>query len=288
MSTQTLSPLISADTLYQKLNDAKLIILDARFNLMNENYGDEVYAQNRIPQALRVDLGIDLCTDITPDTGRHPLKSRENLEALMQDLGVNHDSHIVVYDDNGGMFAIHLWWVLHWLGHEKVQVLEGGLQAWQKAGYELEITAPQVNQMQGDFVAKMSEFSTVTADDILEDIISNQGKLCVVDARGAARYHGDVEPLDPVAGHIPNAINRPFELNLKEDGTFKDPEMLKTEWMAFLDGYCHQTIIHQCGSGVSACHNIFAMYYAGLGIQKLYPGSWSEWCKSPTRPVAKE
>lgn len=286
MSTKTLSPLISVEELQQQIaENQKLIVLDGRCDLMNDEYGDTAYATSRIPNALRVDLGIDLCADITQETGRHPLKPRADLEALMQDLGINDDSHIVIYDDNGGMFAIHLWWVLHWLGHENVQVLEGGLKAWQKVGYELETTAPQVNQTQGNFIAKTSEFGTVTADDILEDIISGQGKLCVVDARGAARYRGDVEPLDPVAGHIPNAINRPFELNLKEDGTFKNPETLKIEWMEFLDNQSGKMIIHQCGSGVSACHNIFAMYYAGLGVAKLYPGSWSEWCKNPIRPM---
>ena len=286
MSTKTLSPLISAEELQQQIaENQKLIILDGRCDLMNDEYGDTAYATSRIPNALRVDLGIDLCADITQETGRHPLKPRADLEALMQDLGINDDSHIVIYDDNGGMFAIHLWWVLHWLGHENVQVLEGGLKAWQKVGYELETTAPQVNQTQGNFIAKTSKFGTVTANDILEDIISGKAQLCVVDARGEARYSGEVEPLDPVAGHIPNAINRPFELNLKEDGTFKDPETLKIEWMEFLDSQSGKMIIHQCGSGVSACHNIFAMYYAGLGVAKLYPGSWSEWCKNPTRPM---
>lgn len=285
MSTQTLSPLISAKALSQMLNDSKLIILDARYHLMEEGYGDQAYAKSRIANALRIDLGIDLCTEITETTGRHPLKSRNDLEALMQDLGINHDSHIVTYDDNGGMFAIHLWWILHWLGHESVQVLEGGLQAWQKAGYALETDAPQVNQIQGDFVAKESEFGIVTADEILADIVSDKAQLCVVDARGEARYRGDIEPLDPVAGHIPNAINRSFEYNLTEDGLFKDPETLKATWINILDGQSGKMIIHQCGSGVSACHNIFAMYYAGLGITKLYPGSWSEWCKNPTRPM---
>lgn len=285
MSMPTLSPLISAEALHQKLNDPNLIILDARYQLMNDEYGDQAYAVNRITKALRVDLGIDLCADITETTGRHPLKPRQDLEALLQDLGINHDSHIVIYDDNGGMFSIHLWWVLHWLGHESVQVLEGGLQAWQKAGYALETEAPQVNQTQGDFVAKDSEFGIVTADDILADIVSDQQQLCIVDARGEARYRGESEPLDAVAGHIPHAINRPFEYNLTKDGLFKDPETLKVEWINVLDDQYGKMIVHQCGSGVSACHNIFAMYYAGLGIAKLYPGSWSEWCKDPTRPM---
>ncbi len=289
MNCQTLSPLITVQELHKAIvENQKLIIIDSRYDLMNDAYGDQAYATSRIANALRIDLGIDLCDEITLQTGRHPLKSREDLEALMQDLGINNDSHIVIYDDNGGMFAIHLWWVLHWLGHEKVQVLEGGLKDWQKSGYELETAVPQVHQIQGDFVAKNSEFGTVTANDILEDIVSGQGKLCVVDARGAARYRGDVEPLDPVAGHIPNSINRPFELNLKEDGTFKSPDVLKEEWMTFLQDHQSQINIHQCGSGVSACHNIFSMYYAGLGIQKLYPGSWSEWCKDSSRPVAKK
>lgn len=285
MNTPILSPLISAEALQQTLNDPNLVIVDARYDLMDDGYGDKVYAVSRISKALRVDLGIDLCAEITETTGRHPLKSRNDLEALMQDLGINHDSHIVIYDDNGGMFAIHLWWVLHWLGHDQVQILEGGLQAWQRAGYALETDAPQVSQTQGNFIIKESEFGTVIADDILEDIVSVTAQLCVVDARGEARYRGDIEPLDPVAGHIPGAINRPFEYNLTEDGLFKDPETLKAEWMEFLENQRGKMIVHQCGSGVSACHNIFAMYYAGLGIAKLYPGSWSEWCKNPTRPM---
>lgn len=288
MNMPILSPLISAEALQQTLNDPNLVIVDARYDLMDDGYGDKVYAVSRISKALRVDLEIDLCTDITETTGRHPLKSRQDLEALMQDLGINHDSHIVIYDDNGGMFAIHLWWVLHWLGHESVQVLEGGLQAWQRAGYALETDALQVNQTQGNFIAKESEFGTVIADDILEDIVSGVAQLCVVDARGEARYRGDVEPLDPVAGHIPGAINRPFEFNLKEDGMFKDPQTLKAEWINVLDGQSGKIIVHQCGSGVSACHNIFAMYYAGLGVAKLYPGSWSEWCKDSTRPMVTQ
>lgn len=288
MSKSAMSPLISVEELQEKIaNQQNLIIIDSRFDLMNENYGDEAYVKNRIPNALRIDLAIDLCAEIMPETGRHPLKSRVELEGLMQDLGINSDSDIVIYDDKISMFAIHLWWVLRWLGHEKVQVLEGGLQAWQQASAAIEESVPRMNNNVGTFTAKTSEFSTVDADQILQDVQNDQQKLCIIDARGAARYRGEVEPMDPVAGHIPYAINRPFELNLNEDGTFKSSEILKEEWLNFLKNADGKTLVHQCGSGVSACYNIFAMYYAGLGVHALYPGSWSEWCKNPTRPMVQ-
>lgn len=288
MSKNIVSPLITAKELQAKIaNQDNLILIDARFNLMNEEYGDQAYAEKRIPKALRVDLAIDLCREITPQTGRHPLKPREELEGLMQDLGINDDTDIVIYDDKTSMFAIHLWWVLRWLGHENVQVLEGGFNAWVQSGADIEEGTPRVNDQVGNFVAKSSEFGTVEADEILQDIQNDQQVLCVIDARGAARYRGEVEPMDPVAGHIPKAINRPFEDNLNADGTFKTPEVLKAEWTEFLKDHNHQTLVHQCGSGISACYNIFAMNYAGLGVTTLYPGSWSEWCKDPNKPVAQ-
>lgn len=284
----TLSPLISVQELQHKIETVKhLVILDARYDLMNESYGDQAYRESRIPTALRVDLSEDLCDDITPTTGRHPMKSRVELEALFQDLGIHNDSDIVVYDDAGSMFAIHLWWLIRWLGHANVQVLEGGFKAWQAAQLPLESSPPVMMIGEGNFTAQESEFSTVNVDDIMADITTDHGALCIVDARGNARYRGDVEPLDPVAGHIPTAINRPFEANLTPEGMFKSPETLKREWLDFLEGRDHQRIVHQCGSGISACHNIFAMYYAGLGVTTLYPGSWSEWCKNPERPVVK-
>lgn len=289
MHTDIHSPLITVKQLQTAIEqDRQLVIIDARFDLMQEKYGDEAYAKSRIPKALRIDLGLDLCAEITESTGRHPLKPTNELEGLFQDLGINPDSHIVIYDDNGGMFAIHLWWVFRWLGHENVQVLEGGFKAWQMQHGEIEVGNPTLNPILGTFTVKESEFGTVTADDILHDLQNPTQLLCMIDARGNARYRGEVEPLDPVAGHIPMAINRPFELNLNADGTFKSPEQLRLEWNEFLAQHNHQTIVHQCGSGISACHNIFSMYYAGLGATKVYPGSWSEWCKNPKRPVAKE
>lgn len=288
MSENKFSPLISVEELQEKIaKQYDLLIIDSRFDLMNEDYGEEAYAKSRIPNALRVDLGLDLCREITPETGRHPLKNRVELEGLMQDLGINPTTDIVIYDDKNGMFAIHLWWVLRWLGHENVQVLEGGFQAWLANAGKLEEGAPRENNIIGAFVAKESEFGTVEAQDILHDIQQVEQKLQVIDARGAARYRGEVEPLDPVAGHIPTAINRPFEQNLNSDGTFKSPEILKSEWIEFLKGHEQQKLVHQCGSGISACHNIFSMYYAGLGATTLYPGSWSEWCKNSNNPVVQ-
>lgn len=288
MDKAVLSPLITATELQQEiLTNQQLVIIDARFDLMNTEYGDESYAKSRIPTALRIDLEMDLCSEITPETGRHPLKPAAELEALMQDLGINSDSHIVTYDDSGSIFAIQLWWVLRWLGHKNVQVLEGGIKAWQALSAELEEGEPRMNQNVGTFTIVPSEFGTVDVNAIMQDLTDNTEALCVIDARGAPRYRGEVEPLDPVAGHIPKAINRPFELNLNADGTFKSPNVLKLEWQEFLKNHKDQEIVHQCGSGVSACHNVFSMYYAGLGATKIYPGSWSEWCKSSSRPIEK-
>ena len=292
MTDKTLSPLINAQDLQQLFTNrewgrAPLKILDARFDLMNPLYGSQVYQESRIPTALRIDLEKDVCAAKTGQNGRHPIQSPNVLIRLMQNLGINHEDHIVIYDDKSGMFASHIWWVLRYLGHANVQILNGGFAAWQEAGLDIEITVPTTIEMPGNITLQESEFSLITTDEIISDLAAKEQRaLQIIDARGAARFRGEMEPLDPVAGHIPFAINRPFELNLGEDGRFKDHVTLQAEWETRLAGIEPDQIVHQCGSGVSACHNLFALYYAGFGPTKLYHGSWSEWCADTERPVA--
>ncbi len=266
---------------------APLKIIDARFDLMKPQYGQEAYQTSRIPTALRVELEQSICAPKTGQNGRHPIQSPEKLITVFQNLGINHGDHVVIYDDKSGMFASHIWWVLRHLGHASVQVLNGGIDAWENAGFALETGAPRIINMPGNITRQESEFSIITTDEILSDLdAKEQRELHIIDARGAARFRGEMEPLDPVAGHIPFAINRPFELNLGEDGLFKDRAVLQAEWEARLAGIEPSQVVHQCGSGVSACHNLFALYYAGFGPTKLYHGSWSEWCADVERPVA--
>ncbi len=280
------SPLIQVEELSSHLSDANWKVIDVRYDLADPQYGQNSYQTARIPGALWLDLEEDLCAERTGYNGRHPLASQDVLIEKLQNLGINNDDHIVFYDDQNSMLACHAWWILRYLGHESVQVLDGGYKAWVDAGLPLETDNPQAINEQGDIELKESDFEVVFLAEILDHILGNrQEGLQLVDARGTARFEGKEEPLDPVAGHIPTAINYPFAQNLTERGTFKDPATLKSEWLAFLDGIEPATIVHQCGSGVSACHNLFALYYAGLGISRLYHGSWSEWCSDHNRPI---
>ncbi|MHC5224919.1 sulfurtransferase [Ignatzschineria sp. LJL83] len=296
------SPLIQADELQyllqQKLEEQNphLKILDARFDLANPQYGKNAFLIARIPTAQFFDLEMDLCTEKTGQNGRHPLKSQEELLELFKNAGIHNEDHIIVYDDKSGMFASHLWWILKHLGLEKVQVLNGGLDAWKKLNKDLETSMPATDFPSGNISFRENDFELLLIDEVLDKIQENLAKnaleashnlpkIQVIDARGNARFNGEVEPLDPIAGHIPSAINYPFENNLNEGGYFKSKEDIKKDWLEFLGETPIELIVNQCGSGVSACHNLFSLYYAGLGATKLYHGSWSEWCADPSRPM---
>ena len=287
MTAHDLSPLIQAHELQALLQTpTDLKIIDARFDLMKPNYGLESYLSGRIPSALRLDLEKDLCNIKTGNNGRHPIKSDDALIQVLQKIGLNNHDHIIVYDDKSGMFASHIWWVLKHLGHDKVQLLNGGISAWKAMNGEIETALPQ-KVPQGNIELRESDFNLVLMEEILEYVTGDPDyQLQIVDARGEARFKGEVEPLDPIAGHIPTAMNYPFEQNLNEMGLFKSPEVLRSQWQTFLQGIDPSSIVNQCGSGVSACHNLFAIYYAGLGATQLYHGSWSEWCADTTRPMA--
>jgi thiosulfate/3-mercaptopyruvate sulfurtransferase len=215
--------------------------------------------------------------------GRHPLPDIAAFSRRMAECGVDATTHVIAYDDAGGMFAARLWWLLRWLGHDGVAVLDGGITAWLRSGRTLDDKVPVVAP--GDFKPRPQEMS-VDAARVLANLESRQ--LLLVDARGADRFRGENETLDPVGGHIPGAVNRCFAENLDaERCCFKPAEQLRREFLELLAGRPATQVVQQCGSGVTACHNLLAMEVAGLPGAKLYPGSWSEWCSDPARPVAR-
>jgi thiosulfate/3-mercaptopyruvate sulfurtransferase len=284
----TYTTLISVAQLRELQTQRKpLALFDCSFDLMQPEAGHAQFLAQRIPGAQHADLDRHLSThdaSVAVNAGRHPLPQREVFAQWLRQMGVQTDDQVVVYDRNGMNYCGRLWWMLKWCGHEAVAVLDGGLQAWTQAGHPTESgeAAP----------CSPSHFELRTPCVSWRDTASvhaqlNQGQQTVIDARGAPRYRGEVEPLDPIAGHIPGAINRPFNSNLDENGFFKKPEQLRQEFMQLLAGRDAKAVVHQCGSGVSAVPNLLAMEVAGLHGSTLYPGSWSEWCNTPGMPVAK-
>jgi len=259
-------------------------IVDCSHDLADPQAGARDYAAAHIPGAIFLHLDRELSAPTTGRNGRHPLPDPDAFAALLARLGLNQDQQVVAYDRAGGSFAARLWWMLRWLGHDAVAVLDGGWQAWLAVGGAREI-APPPARAPGNFVRRPSLVGAVSADAVMDNLRS--GNKLVLDARAPERFAGEVEPLDPVAGHIPGAKNRFFQTNLQPDGTFKSREQLRAEYTALLEDWDPRDVIHHCGSGVSACHNLLAMMHAGLDGSVLYPGSWSEWCADPTRPVAK-
>lgn len=272
---------IDCTTLAQHLQETAWLVVDCRFNLADTEYGRRVYAQGHIPGAHYLHLDDDLSSPITPDSGRHPLPDVEKLAATLRALGLRNNTQVVVYDDNGGAMAGRLWWLLRWMGHQAVAVLDGGWQAWQQQQGTLSPDPPKV-PVEGNFQPQLQSGFTVTALDLRQANSPWQ----LVDARAAERFRGEMEPIDPIAGHIPGALNRPLTDNL-QNGYFKSAGQLRAEWEQVLQGCNLAQIVHMCGSGVTACHNQLAMEVAGLSGTRLYPGSWSEWIRDPQRPIAK-
>lgn len=277
----TWTTLISAEELAGTID--RCTVIDTRHDLADPDAGRAAFATGHIPSAFFLHQDLDLAGRRTGHNGRHPLPEREALAARLRAAGLGRGRQLVAYDGQGGMFAVRLWWLARWLGHEAVAVLDGGMDAWTRAGFPLEAVIP--GPRQGDFAAGSSMVAQVGTDAVLANLARSE--RLVVDARAPERYRGEVEPLDPVAGHIPGAINRPFQQNLRPDGRFKPAPVLRQEFEALLAGRAPQSLIHQCGSGVTACHNLLAMELAGLPGGALYPGSWSEWCADPARPVAR-
>lgn len=277
--------LISTADLAARLGTADVRVFDVRHDLANHAVGRQAHATGHVPGARYLDHESELAAARTGKNGRHPLPGRAEFGALMAAHGVTPRTLVVAYDASGGMFAAHLWWMLRWLGHDRVAVLDGGWPAWQAAGLPVATGAAAPVRLGAPVAPAVSRVGTVDAQAVLDNIAKPE--FTVIDARAANRYRGEAEPMDPVAGHIPGALNRPNSLNLQADGRFKTPTQLRAEFDALLDGRDPAAIVHQCGSGITACHNLLSMEIAGLVGSRLYPGSWSEWCSDPSRPVAK-
>lgn len=263
----------------QARNETKLCLLDCRFDLMQPAWGQEAYRQGHISGALYAHLDRDLSGPVVPGvTGRHPLPHIDAIVDTLSAWGVDRDTQVVAYDDKGGMFAARLWWMLRWLGHDKVALLDGGLAAWQAAGLPCDDVL--VEPSRASFKANVQMQMLVSAEDVLAAIADDD--INILDARGADRYRGENETIDPVAGHIPGAKSAPFMNNL-QDGFFKSKAQLHADYQT-LRGK-EATIVY-CGSGVTAAHDVLAMTHAGFNAVQLYAGSWSHWITDPTRPIA--
>jgi len=273
--------LVDVATLQAHLDDPSWLVVDVRHQLSDTGYGERVYAEGHIPGAVFLHCDRDLSGPMTGRNGRHPLPDPEKLAQRLGEIGIGATTQVVVYDDAQGMIAGRLWWLLRWLGHEGVALLDGVLQAWQAAGGTMTNVRPTL--VPRVFVP-LRQDRLVDADYVLECIETPHMHL--VDARGPDRFRGENETIDPVGGHIPGAVNRFFKDNLLPDGRFKPAAELRAEWLATLAGAPPDLVVHQCGSGVSACLNMVAMEIAGLPGSRLYAGSWSEWCADPGRPMA--
>lgn len=280
--------LISAEQLKHLVHDHKpLMIFDCSFELMKPAEGDQQYERLRIAGAVRADLDRHLSAKDQSQAvngGRHPLPRREVFAAWLASVGFRSDMQAVVYDRQGANYCGRLWWMLKWVGHEAVAVLDGGLPAWEAVNGPV-ATGPDSPRVPSSFQAGEPRAVLARTADVLRHLDLPDQTL--IDARAPARYRGEVEPLDPVAGHIPGALNRPFGENLGPDGKFKSPAQLKSEFLQLLGTRNPHSVVHHCGSGVSAVPNVLAMEIAGLGRTALYAGSWSEWCSDPARPVAQ-
>ena len=275
--------LISTADLAAHLADPAFVLVDVRHDLTQPDaWGESAYGLGHLPGARFVHLDRDLSAPKTGRNGRHPLPAAGACAELFGRLGIDAAKQVVAYDQGSGMYAARLWWMLRALGHDAAAVLDGGYAAWMREGRPVATATPVVTR--SNFLAR-PRASNLDAPAVAASLTTRS--LLLVDARARERYLGDVEPLDPVAGHIPGALNRPYAENLDAEGRFKAAGTLADEFGALLGGRTPAGVVHYCGSGVSACHNLLAMAHAGLDGARLYPGSWSEWCAEPTRPTAR-
>ena len=274
--------LVSAAELAAHLDDPAWLIFDCRHDLADTAVGRRAYAQSHIPGARFVHLDEDLSGPKTGRNGRHPLPDPRQFCTRLAALGMRNDRQVVAYDASGGCYAVRLWWMLRWVGHMEVAVLDGGWDAWHQAGAAVTAQLPVVQPAAFSGSARDVAVDTRFMLDGL-----GQPHNIVIDSRSADRFRGENETLDPVAGHIPGALNRFFKNNLAGDGRFKAAADLRAEYAQLLGAASPRQVVHLCGSGVTACHNLLAMEIAGFTGSKLYPGSWSEWCSDPQRPVAR-
>ncbi len=284
MNSKEYSLIISAAELSRNLQNPDWVIVDCRFSLADPDWGETEYQALHIPGAVYAHLDRDLAGSKTPETGRHPLPSDKKTTQVFSALGIDSSKQVIVYDATSGSFAARLWFMLNLYGHQRVAVLDGGFAYWHMQGYPIE-SVDHHNlpaQFSGSFHPEM-----VMTTPQMEQLIHDKDWR-IIDARTHERYAGESEPIDPVAGHIPGALNRFHELNLDQNGLFKPDQTLKEEFMPLLDPQHIENTVVYCGSGVTSCHHLIAMKKAGLPLPKLYVGSWSEWIRDPARPIKQD
>ncbi|MGZ5093922.1 MAG: sulfurtransferase [Burkholderiales bacterium] len=277
------STLVSVEDLASHLDDADWVVCDCRHDLSNYEAGRRSFQESHIPGARFLHLDEDLSGPKTGTTGRHPLPHPRTFALRLGALGIDDTKQVVAYDASGGCYAARLWWMLRWVGHTRAAVLDGGWEAWKAAGQRIDANLP--SPQPATYTLRSGGAPVVDARFVAEHL--GDKRIRVLDARSPDRFRGENETLDPVGGHIPGAVNRFFRLNLAADGRFKRQEELKAAFAEVLGDSPACDVVHQCGSGVTACHNLLSMEHAGLSGSRLYPGSWSEWISDRSRPVAR-
>lgn len=275
------SPLIGASDLGALLGTPNLLVVDCRFDLTNPAFGPEAYAAGHLAGAVFASVENDLAAPRTPRTGRHPLPSAEKFAAVLGGWGFTENTHVVAYDQASGAWAARLWWMLRARGHRRVQVLNGGFAAWLASGGEVSTMRPAVT---ATTVQPQPFAGVMDAGEVAAGLSS--GRIALVDARAADRFQGRNETIDPVAGHVPGAINHPYTGNLDAGQHWPAPAELRRRWAPTLERAGGRTVVAMCGSGVTACHNLLSLELAGCGDTRLYAGSWSDWITDPARPIA--
>jgi thiosulfate/3-mercaptopyruvate sulfurtransferase len=278
--------LVDVASLHGLLGSKDLCVIDCRYDLALADAGSRQYEQGHIPGAVYADLGKDLSGPKTPTSGRHPLPHPDTVAGKFRAWGIGSTTQVVVYDASQGSFAARAWWLLRWVGHSRAALLDGGWQAWTQSGFPVTAAVPSVAE--GSFRPGKTLQTVTGIEEVAEISLESRrdASRLIVDARAADRYEGRNESVDPVAGHIPGAQNRPWAHNLGADGRFKPAEQLRAEYENLLAGRTPEQVTMQCGSGVTACHNLLAMHVAGMAGASLFPGSWSQWIKDPKRSVA--
>ncbi|MCJ7568940.1 MAG: sulfurtransferase [Anaerolineales bacterium] len=278
----TYTTVITPKQLEPHLGEENWAIIDSRFDLVQPQWGEKQYLIEHIPGAVYVHLDHNLSAPKNGTNGRHPLPETEVIAEYFSNLGIDNGTQAIVYDARGGGIASRLWWMLKYLGHEAVAVLDGGFPEWKRLG--LPVHGIRESRDPSQFKPRLNPNLKVVADEVLERI--SEGSSLLIDSRAPERYRGEEEPFDPIAGRIPGAANRFWQTNLDADLRFRDPDILKAEFDSLIGGIAPAETIVYCGSGVTGCHNVLSMAYAGIQGVKLYAGSWSEWSSDPCRPIA--
>lgn len=285
----TFTTLIDATALRELVGKPDTAIVDCRFDLMNPEAGRRAYLEGHIPGARYADLNQDLSAPITSSSGRHPLPAAADFTATLDRLGVGRATQVVAYDDSSGAFAARAWWLLRWVGHQAVAVLDGGIKAWIGSGGALELgeakPQPPATAGAGRWSPQVDTAAVIDTAEV--EVRLADPSFLLIDARAAERYAGAVEPIDAVAGHVAGAVNQPFSANLAADGRFLPAPVLRQLWEKRLAGRSVARVAAMCGSGVTACHNLLSLEVAGFSGAKLYAGSWSEWIRDPRRRIAR-